>query len=114
MQKDDLIYIAQMLDLARSAVAKVAAVDRRGFDADENLRLAVTHLVQTIGEAARHVSPAFRSAHPDIPWREIIGMRDKVVHDYMHVDFDIVWDVATLELSPLRNKLEALVSPECP
>jgi hypothetical protein len=72
MQKDDLIYIAEMRDLARSVVTKVAGVDWPGFDADENLRLAVTHLIQTIGEAARHVSAGFRrlwatSMHSKMP-----------------------------------------------
>jgi uncharacterized protein with HEPN domain len=62
-----------------------------------------------MGEAARRVSSAFRESHPDIPWRAIVGMRHKVVHDYLHVDFDIVWDVVTAELSPLISQLERLV-----
>lgn len=63
MPKDDLIYVGHMLDTARLAAAKVAGITREAFDADENLRLALAHLIQTIGEAARQVSPAFREAH---------------------------------------------------
>jgi uncharacterized protein with HEPN domain len=96
MQKDDLVYLGHMLDVARSVAGKVTGKSRAEFDADENLRLALAHLIQTFGEAARRVSPGFRQAHLEIPWSKIIGMRHKVVHDYLHVDFDIVWDVATL------------------
>lgn len=56
---------------------------RAAYDADEDLRLALTHLVQTLGEAARRVSSPFQQAHPEVPWRKIIGMRHKVVHDLL-------------------------------
>ena len=109
MQKDDLVYVGHMLDSAEKSIQKVAGVDRASYDADENLRLALTHLIQTIGEAARHVSGDFQEAHPDVPWSEIVGIRHKVVHDYMHVDFDIVWAVATIDLPPLIAQLKPLV-----
>ncbi|MCH7808596.1 MAG: DUF86 domain-containing protein [Planctomycetes bacterium] len=101
-----------MLDMARLAVRKVVGKTRAEFDADENLRLALTHLIQTMGEAARHVSPSFQHAHGRIPWAKIIGIRHKVVHDYMHVDYDIVWDVVTVNLPPVVVELEAIVLPE--
>ena len=112
MQKDDTVYVGHMLDTARLIVGKVAGVSRAEFDGDENLRLALAHLIQTMGEAARRVSAEFQQAHPSVPWRKIIGMRHKVVHDYLHVDFDIVWDVATVNLPPLVAQLEAVVPPE--
>jgi uncharacterized protein with HEPN domain len=55
----------------------VSAIDRTAFDGDENLRLALAHLVQIIGEAAARVSSGFRDAHSEIPWRLIVGMRQK-------------------------------------
>jgi uncharacterized protein with HEPN domain len=109
MQKDDSIYVAHMLDMAQKAVQKVSGVDRDAYDADENLRLALAHLIQTAGEAARRVSSDYQTAHPEIPWPQIIGIRHKVVHDYMHVDFDIVWAVATRDLPPLIEKLKPLI-----
>lgn len=109
MQKVDLVYVRHMLDIALSAVNKVDHVTREQFDADENLRLALAHLVQTLGEAARRVSREFQLKHMDISWARIIGMRHKVVHDYLHVDYDIVWDVATHELPPLLSLLEELI-----
>ena len=108
MQKDDLVYVRHMFDIAFTAVNKVESVSREQFDADENLRLALTHLVQTIGEAARRVSKEFQNHQPNIPWSKLIGMRHKVVHDYLHVDYDIVWDVVTRELPPLLSMLERI------
>jgi uncharacterized protein with HEPN domain len=112
MQKDDLVYAGHMLDTARKACSKLEGLRRPDFDADENLRLALAHLVQTIGEAARHITPTFQEAHPSVPWGLIIGMRHKVVHDYLHVDYDIVWDVVTADLPPLVIELELIVPPE--
>ena len=114
MQKDDLVYVGHMLDLARSVVSKVTDKSRSEFDADENLRLALTQLIQTFGEAARRVSPEFQGAHPEVPWKEIIGMRHKVVHDYLHVNYRIVWSVATIDLPALLPELERIAPPEPP
>ena len=110
MTKDDLIFAGHMLDTARAIVAKVEGVDRASYDHDDNLRLALAHLIQTIGEAAARTSDEFRSSHPEIPWREIVGMRHKIVHDYIHINFDIVWVVATNRLTLLIAQLEAIVS----
>ncbi|MCX6552596.1 MAG: DUF86 domain-containing protein [Acidobacteria bacterium] len=67
--------------MARKAVAKATVVTRDTYEGDENLRLALTHLVQVIGEAGRHVSRECRDEHPEIPWQEVVGMRHKAVHD---------------------------------
>jgi uncharacterized protein with HEPN domain len=103
-----------MLDTARSIVGRAKGLSRADFDADENLCLALVHLVQTFGEAARRVSPEFQGAHPEIPWKKIIGMRHKVVHDYLHVDYQTVWEVATLNLPPLIVELEKLLPEDNP
>ena len=108
MSPRDLVYVGHMLDMARKAVSKTQNISRETYDADENLRLALIHLIQTIGEAARQVSHEFCNNHPDIRWADIIGMRHKVVHDYLGVDDDIVWQVATEDLPKLVASLEAL------
>lgn len=109
MSKDDLAYVGYMLDTAERAVGKLTGKSRVEFDADENLRLALTHLLQMVGEAARRVSPKFRQKHPSMPWAAIIGMRHKVVHDYLNVDYDIVWDTVAHELPPLIENLKQIV-----
>ncbi len=109
MSPRDLVYVGHMLDMATKAVAKVDNLPRVAFDGDENLRLALTHLVQVIGEAARQVSKEFMATHPEVPWANIIGMRHKVVHDYLGVDDDIVWEVASRDLPELISVLKPLV-----
>ena len=106
MSEDDELYLAHMLETARKATAKSQAVTRESYDEDENLRLALAHLVQILGEAARHVTPETQAAHPEIPWREIVGMRHKIVHDYMNLDEDVLWEVVTQDLRPLIAALE--------
>lgn len=112
MPKGDLLYLGHMLDVSLQVVEKVAGLTREDFDDDENLRLAVTHLIQIIGEAARRVSAESRQQYPAIPWADIIGMRHKVVHDYLDVDFDVVWAVATDDLPQLASLLKPIVPPE--
>jgi uncharacterized protein with HEPN domain len=112
MSKDDWVYVKHMLDQAEAALRHTTAIDRAKFDQDELLRLALTHLIQTIGEAARHISPEFRLLYPDLPWKQIVGMRHKLVHDYVHVDYDLVWDTVTQHLSPLRLALVRMIQAE--
>ena len=110
MQRDDGIYLGHMLDLIRKVVAKTERITRDEFDRDENLRLALVHLLQVVGEAARRVSREFQAEHPEVPWAAIIGMRHKVVHDYMGIDEDIVWRTAREEAPRLAGLLAPLVS----
>ena len=112
MPKDELVYVGHMLDKAHEALSLVRGKTRQDYDRDSTLRLALTHLIQVIGEAARRVSPQFRDRHPQIPWEAIAGMRSKIVHDYMNVDEDIVWDSVTQELQPLIEELRKIVPPE--
>lgn len=112
MQKDDLVYAGHMLDMARKALCLIRDKDRRDYNSDEALRFALAHLIQVIGEAARHVSKKFCGANPQIPWKAIVGMRHKVVHDYMNVDEDVVWDTVVKELPSLVRELEKVVPAE--
>lgn len=109
MPRDDLLYLGHMLDTAREALQAMEGIGRQTFEADKNLRLAQVHRIQIIGEAARRVSAAGRQSLPAIPWAQITGMRHKVVHDYMTIDYDIVWDVLKRDLPPLIAALEAAV-----
>ena len=112
MQHDDLVYAGHMLDMTRKALELVRNKNRQDYNSDETLRFALAHLVQVIGEAARHVSKKFCDDHPQIPWKAIVGMRHKVVHDYMNVDEDVVWDTVVKELPPLLAELQKIVPSE--
>jgi uncharacterized protein with HEPN domain len=111
-QRDDLVYVGHMLDTATKAIDFVQDLTREDFDNNELLRLSLTHLLQIIGEAARRVSSEFRAVHSHIDWKAIVGMRSKVVHDYLNVDEDIVWDTVINELPSLMKELEKILNSD--
>lgn len=113
-QRDEAVYIGDMLDAARKTVELVHGKTRADYDADETLRLALAHLAQIIGEAARLVSPTTRQSSPAIPWREIVAMRHKLVHEYFRLDEDVLWDVVTRHVPALVAELEKIVPPTPP
>jgi uncharacterized protein with HEPN domain len=110
MQHDDGIYLGHMLDTARQAVEKLAGRTRAEFDADDDLQIILLHRVQTIGEAASRVSQVTRDSRSGIPWTRIVGMRHRIVHDYMNIDLDILWEVVSRSLPELIR----LLSPGAP
>ena len=95
-----------MPDMARKAVGKTQGFSREVYDADENLRLALTYLIQIVGEAARQVSREFADRAPR--WADIVGMRHKVADDYLGVDEDIVWQVVIEDLTRLVKTLDPI------
>jgi uncharacterized protein with HEPN domain len=70
---------------------------------------AVIRNLEIVGEAAKRVSPSLRDRAPGVPWREMAGMRDKLVHDYFGVDLDLVWDVVAVELPGARTRIIVLL-----
>lgn len=98
-----------MLETAHRIIVRTQDIDRTAFDADEDRQLAVLYLIQIFGESARRISNDFKSRHPGIPWREIVGMRTKIVHDYFETEFGIVWDVAKVKLPPLVEDLKQIL-----
>jgi len=78
------------------------------FVTNETLIRAFTRSLEIIGEATKKIPDSFKSRYPDIPWRQIAGMRDKLIHDYFGIDFNIVWDVIQNKLSELDVYLERI------
>jgi uncharacterized protein with HEPN domain len=109
MQHDDTVYLLHMLDAARKAVQRIAGRSRADLDEDEDLRIVLAHSVQVIGKAAGRVSQAKQRANPRIPWSRITGMRHRIVHDYMNIDVDVLWEVVTRSLPELIALLEPLL-----
>jgi uncharacterized protein with HEPN domain len=112
MFKDEWVYVGHMLDMSQQALAISINKNKEEYENDITLRLALTHLVQMIGEAAQHVPKPFRDAHPEVPWREIIGMRHRIVHDYLNVDEEVVWHVVQDDLPTLVETLKRIIPPE--
>jgi uncharacterized protein with HEPN domain len=113
MWRDDA-YLLDILLAARRALEYTAGKTADDFARDDILQNAVMRLITVIGEAAGKVSPELRDAHPEIPWRDMIGMRHRLVHDYFRVDVNSVWDTVQQDLRPLIAAVEPLVPPDTP
>lgn len=109
MTARDASYVADMLLYARRVVSHMDGVDRARLAADPLVQDAVVRALSVIGEAAAHVGTDYRDAHPTIPWRGIVGMRNVLVHDYTDINLDAVWAAAAEEVPALIPALEALV-----
>jgi uncharacterized protein with HEPN domain len=92
-------------------IGKVAVRGRDYFYNDEMAQVWVIHHLQIIGEAVRGISPEFREANPGIPWSDIIGMRNILIHHYFGIDRDAVWKVVEDELPGLKKQLQSRIRP---
>jgi uncharacterized protein with HEPN domain len=101
-----------MLDFAEKACTFSRNRKRRDLDTDELYALAMTRVLEVIGEAAARVTEAFRSRHPDIPWRSIVGLRNKLIHGYDTIDSAIVWKILKDDLGPLTESLQSILRNE--
>ena len=104
--------LSHMLDAARTALEISRGKTRDDLDRDVILQLALTRLVEIIGEAAKNVPDAFRNEHPTIPWKQIAGARDWLAHAYFRIDLDQLWTILSADLPSLVSELERLVPPD--
>ena len=106
----DLVSLRQMLDHAGEAVALVEDRTREELDTQRVLCLALVQLLQIIGEAAGRVSADRQARHPEIPWPHIVALRNRLIHGYDTVDFDILWQIITTDLPPLISAVEKILA----
>ena len=107
---EDEVRLSHMLDHAKEAVQMCESKCRSDLNSDRMLNLALVRLIEIIGEAASRVSLQRQANHPDIPWREIIGTRNRVVHGYDKVNFDILWGVIREDLPALIETLKKILN----
>jgi uncharacterized protein with HEPN domain len=110
MLKPDIVRLQHMIDAAREALSFVAGKSKVDLETNRELALALVKSIEIVGEAASHVSRELRSRSPEIPWADIIAMRNRLIHSYFDVNLDIVWQTVTVELPPLLQKLEKLLA----
>ncbi len=111
-EHDPKIRLLHMRDYVRKALAIVEGKTRADLEADEILCLALTHLVELVGEAANKYPPEKQKHYPSIAWPKIISMRNRLIHGYGSVDHDILWDAVTRNFPPLLLELEKILPPE--
>jgi uncharacterized protein with HEPN domain len=112
MHAEDRVRLLHMIDAAEAAMDFVAGRQRSDFETDRMLMFALVRAVEILGEAAGKVSQATRDAYPQIPWKAIIGMRNRLVHAYFEIDTDILWVASTVEIPALLPELRALAGKE--
>ncbi len=111
-RRDDSVALRHMRDHAAEAAAIAQNRLRSDLDTDRLLGLGLTKLVEIIGEAAGRVSMEIRDAHPYIPWKQIVGTRNRLVHGYDEIDFDVLWRIVTVELVPLVEQITTILAAE--
>lgn len=105
-------YLLDMLKAAKLAQTFVADVDWDAFQLDLMRQSAVTRQLEIIGEAARRISEASQAERPEIPWYQIIGMRNRIAHEYDRINLSTLWDTVQLALPALIATLEAIIEAE--
>ena|SRR5438045_2588768 len=109
-KRDPKTALHHMLDYAKEATEMVRGIARGQLETDRKLALALTRLVEVIGEAAARVPIDSREEYANVPWREIVGMRNRLIHGYDEVDLDTLWNVIVTDLPPLIDELEKKLS----
>jgi uncharacterized protein with HEPN domain len=105
-RRDDELLLRDMLDHARLARQAAHGRSRADLDKDHIFRAACERFIEIVGEAASHVSDDFKQVHPGIPWRQMVGTRNILVHGYAQVDLDILWDIIEVNVPELIARLE--------
>jgi uncharacterized protein with HEPN domain len=111
LRRDDVLLLDIAL-AAGDAIAYTNGMTKDGFHASRLHQSAVIRCLEIVGEAASKLSREFRTAHADIPWQRIVGMRHKLIHDYGAVDLDQVWIVVRTQLPSLIDALKPLIPPD--
>lgn len=106
MKKEDNVYLKHILDAITRIEEYTAGIKYEDFMKNHLIQDGVIRQIEIVGEATKRISSDIKKKHPDIPWKDIAGMRDKLIHDYMGVDMDALWDTFKNDIPILKNKLK--------
>ena len=111
-QHDARKLLTDMASYARDGVNCLDGVDEAAFMKNRTVQLAVTRAIEVVGEAAKRLGPDFHASHPELPWREIIRMRDLLAHGYDVIELERIWGTATKDLPTLMTQVERILRDE--
>ena len=109
MKRDDSVYLRHILDAISRIEEYSQEVDYQSFTRNTLIQDGVIRQLEIIGEATKRLSPALRSKYASIPWKQIAGIRDKLIHDYFGVDIDAVWETLKQDLPALKKEVEEII-----
>jgi uncharacterized protein with HEPN domain len=107
--KDNLVYLRHILDAIARIEEYTKEMEYENFMNNKLVQAGVIREIEIIGEATKRLTQGFKEKYPDIPWKKMAGMRDKLIHDYLGVDIDAVWDTVEKDIPMLKNKLKGLI-----
>lgn len=107
--KDNKVFLKHILDEINFLIQNTDRINFEEFKKDEILKRASTRSIEVIGEAVKNISPDFKKKYKDIEWKKIAGMRDKVIHFYFGVNWDVVWDVIKNKVPKLKEQVEKIL-----
>jgi uncharacterized protein with HEPN domain len=102
-------YLEDILQAIQKAEDFTRNMDFRTFSEDDKTVFAVVRALEIIGEASKKIPPEFKQQNPDLPWRDMAGMRDKLIHDYFGVNEEVVWNTVLEDLPPVKTLLQSIV-----
>jgi uncharacterized protein with HEPN domain len=109
MSREFLDFVEDILDGMNKAELLLEGIRYSQFKADFRINFAVVRALEIIGEAAKRLPEDLRQRYPDIPWKGMAGMRDRIIHGYDNVDFQIVWDVVKRDIPEIKPKIERIL-----
>ncbi|AHE97722.1 HepT-like ribonuclease domain-containing protein [Thioalkalivibrio paradoxus] len=112
MSRSSLEFLRHILDELEYLSAEAQILDLRQLQTDARAKRAVVRSLEIVGEAAKQLSEDLRARHPEVPWRALTAMRDKMIHHYFGVDYEIVWDVLATKVPGLRAQIRQVLEDE--